>query len=255
MTLHSSRTNSLIRAAAPPRCHGLLICTLVAVPACPSNLPSQTSAPYCCRRCIRLLPPRFPHLLVQLRPSASRYPLLSLLPRSASWPLLPLSHLCLTAPFRKRHDTYDCLPEPSLFDEAPMLDLPITPTLRPSPVLSSPDSPAKLLRSQPRPRLFLAPCERSSTFSQAPVRRIYDINLANSLRRILSSHKAVFEANDHGGRININKALECKSIREFDEFLTIGCFGGARQMNPKDIHHSGLSAYPLPSSPCRMAVG
>jgi len=53
--------------------------------------------------------------------------------------------------------------------------------------------------------------------------RIYDRRLADSLRGILSSHRQIFEQQE--SPVDLEKALRCKSIREFDVAVTVPTFG------------------------------
>ncbi|KAJ9706339.1 hypothetical protein PVL29_001721 [Vitis rotundifolia] len=52
---------------------------------------------------------------------------------------------------------------------------------------------------------------------------VYDITLANALRRIFKKHTLLFE--DIGGEFNIPLAANAKSVREFDDGLTRVSFG------------------------------
>jgi predicted alpha/beta-fold hydrolase len=53
--------------------------------------------------------------------------------------------------------------------------------------------------------------------------RVYDVNLANSLRRIYARHEHLFQG--LGGEYNPTLAANCKTIREFDDAITRVSFG------------------------------
>lgn len=63
--------------------------------------------------------------------------------------------------------------------------------------------------------------------------RIYDWNLAKSLRRILAKHAAVFATAT--GKVDAARAAEAKTIREFDDALTIHSFGASRNMRCRSL--------------------
>jgi predicted alpha/beta-fold hydrolase len=53
--------------------------------------------------------------------------------------------------------------------------------------------------------------------------RIYDRNLAASLRRIYKRHESLFDG--IGGEYQLDLAANCRTIRDFDDAITRVCFG------------------------------
>jgi len=55
--------------------------------------------------------------------------------------------------------------------------------------------------------------------------KVYDRRLGSSLVKILEANVEMFKQDDHGGRTDWQKGLAAKTIREFDEAITVGTFG------------------------------
>ncbi len=57
-------------------------------------------------------------------------------------------------------------------------------------------------------------------------RRIYDINLANALSRIFRKHQLLWTG--VGGKFQPAVAARARTVKEFDEAITVHSFGGGR---------------------------